>query len=116
MTLFSYICGLATVALPCQVWSPYPIQTPDQSKHLPDAQNANGHLTQNNNAGLMEEVNELKRKVADLESTIKRMRTDVDGSHVLQVNSGSSEGAPGRHAPSSDSSGDMDEVVIHWTF
>jgi len=84
-------------------------------RNLTDAQNVNAHLTQNN-AGLMQEVNELKRKVADQESTIKRMRTDVDGSYILHVNSASSDGEPGRHVSSSGSSDGIEDVVIYYTF
>ena len=84
-------------------------------KSLRDAQNVNDHLT-DNNAGLMEEVNELKRNVADQEHTIKRMQTDVDGSCILHMNPGSSEGAPGRHASLSGSSDDIEGGVICYTF
>ena len=84
-------------------------------RNLTDAQNINAHLTQNN-TGLMQKVNELKPKVADQESTIKRMQTDVDGSYILHVNSASSDGEPGRHVSSSGSSDGIEDVVIYYTF
>jgi len=64
----------------------------------------------------MKEVNELKCKAVDQESTIKQMQTDVDGNYILHVNSGSSDGEPGRHVSSSGSSDDIEDAVIHNTF